>query len=218
MVRNMTTNVPDLNELHEDGQWARVSELNMHYAERMASIANKGIHLKRGIKTTGLESTTIPKTIARRNWFRFTIPPWNYHPGLVREFYAAMVSEVFKAHGTVWVRETQIQITPEAINAYLGTPDIPACTRNGGLPVDLIEQYWGLVEALAASLRRDGRNVWGPDEAMLQHGDLHPEMAFWTVFLNYNLIASHHRTNVSFDTTQVLYAIQHDRQFDVGQL
>ena len=43
-------------------------------------------------------------------------------------------------------------------------------------------------------------------------------MAFWTIFLNYHLIASHHRTNVSVDTAKVLYAIQHDRQFDVGRI
>ena len=53
---------------------------------------------------------------------------------------------------------------------------------------------------------------------MLQHCDLHPEMAFWTIFLNYHLIASHHRTNVSFDTAKVLFALQHDRQFDVGRI
>ena len=74
----------------------------------------------------------------------------------------------------------------------------------------MIPQYWGLAEALAASLRQDGRNIWGSNDAMLQHGDLHSEMAFWTVFLNYNLISSHHRTNVSFETAQILYAIQHN--------
>ena len=142
----MTAEVPDLNELHKDERWALITQPNAHYTERMASIANRGIHSERGIKTTGLESTTIPTTIARRNWFRYTSPTWNYHPGLVREFYAAMVPEVFKAHGIVWVRETHIQITPEAINAYFGTPDVP----------DLFEQYCGVREALAASLRRDG--------------------------------------------------------------
>ena len=71
---------------------------------------------------------------------------------------------------------------------------------------------------LAASLRRDGRRVWGPDEAMLQHGDLHPELAFWNVFLNYHLMGAHHRTTVNLDTAQVLYAIQHDIQFDVGRI
>ena len=84
-----------------------------------------------------------------------------------------------------------------------------ACAHFGGLPSDLVHQlgYGAMVGGLVASLRRDGRNVWGPDDAMLQHGDVHPEMAFWMVFLNYNLIAAHHRTNVSFDTAQILYAI-----------
>ena len=176
MVRNVTTNIRDLDVLREDEQWALASTPNVHFEERMAFIANRGIHSERGIKTTRLESTTIPNTMARRNWFRFTSPPWNYHSGLVREFYAAMVPEVFKAHGTVWVQETQVQITPQAINAYLQTPDVPGYVHYGGLPSGLVHQlgYNAMAGNLAASLRHDGRHVWGPDEAMLQHGDLYP--------------------------------------------
>ena len=129
-----------------------------------------------------------------------------------------MIPEVFKAHGLVWVRETQVQITPQAINAYLGTHDVPECVHSGGLPVNLVDQFWTLNDALVASLRRDGQAIGGPEDAILQHGELHPEMAFWTIFLNYHLIASHHRTNVSVDTAKVLYAIQHNRQFDVGRI
>jgi hypothetical protein len=112
MVHNKAADVPDLNELPENEQWERVTQRNEHYMERMASIANRAIHSERGIDTTGLESTTIPATIAHRNWYQFTSRPWNYHPGLVREFYASMVPDVFKAHGLVWVQETQVQITP----------------------------------------------------------------------------------------------------------
>ena len=91
MVQNKTAEVPDLDVLPENEQWKRVTQRNAHYMERMASIANRDIHSERGIDTTGLESTTIPATIARRNWYQFTSPPWAYHPGLVREFYAAMI-------------------------------------------------------------------------------------------------------------------------------
>ena len=218
MVQNKAADVPDLNELPENEQWERVTQRNEHYMERMASIANRAIHSERGIDTTDVESTTIPATIAHRNWYQFTSRPWNYHPRLVREFYSSMVPDVFKAHGLVWVQETQVQITPQAINAYLGTPDVPECVHSGGLPVNLVDQFWTLNDVLVASLRRDRPAVGGPEEAILQHGELHPELAFWTVFLNYHLIASHHRTNVSIDTAKVLYAIQHDRQFDVGRI
>ena len=131
MVQNKTAEVPDLNELPENEQLERVTQRNAHYIERMTSIANRDIHSERGINTTGLESTMIPATIARRNWYQFTSRPWDYHSGLMREFYAAMIPEVFKAHGLVWVRETQVQITPQAINAYLGTPDVPECVPVG---------------------------------------------------------------------------------------
>ena len=220
MVKNKAAEVSNLFDLPEDEQWTRVTQPNAHYMERLAQIHNRNIHSERGIETAGLETTTILATIARRQWFRFTSPPWSYHEGLVREFYAAMVPEVFKAHGLVWVRETQVQISPQAINAYLGTPDVPECAHFGGLPSGLVHQlgYDTLAGNLAASLRRDGRRVWGPNDSLLQHGDLHPEMAFWTVFINYHLMGAHHRTTVNMETAQILYAIQHDLQFDVGRI
>ena len=65
MVRNVTENIRILVELTKDEQSALASAPNVHFAKRMALIANRGIHSARGIKTTGLESTTILSTIAR---------------------------------------------------------------------------------------------------------------------------------------------------------
>ena len=70
MVHNKAADVPDLNELPENEQWERVTQRNEHYMERMASIANRDIHSERGIDTTGLESTTIPATIAHGTTIR----------------------------------------------------------------------------------------------------------------------------------------------------
>lgn len=212
MVRNVRANIRTLAELPEEEQWELASGPNVHFAERIALFGSRKIHSERGINRAGLESTSIPNTIAARNWIRFTDQPWNYHPGLVREFYAAMVPEVFKAHGIVWVQETQVEITPAAINAYLQTVEVPECVYSDGMPVLLHVD----TRALAASLRRDGMNAWGPENALLQHGDLHPDLAFWTVFCNHNLMGSNHRTNVSLETAQLLYAIQHGHPFDVG--
>lgn len=200
--------------LPEEAREALGNTRNVDYHVRLAHNATRDFLTERGINQHGLESTTIPATINRRNWARFTSTPESYHPSLVREFYASMVPEVFKANGTVWVQGVQVAITSSAINEYLHTVTRPDVFYYDGIPEDT--EFDQSLDRVARSLRYDRENVWDPPRTHLPHCKLRPELAFWAVFFTHSLVPSTHRTNVSVEVGRLLYAIRKNIDFDVG--
>ncbi|KAI3702381.1 hypothetical protein L6452_28118 [Arctium lappa] len=124
--------------------------------------------------------------------------------------------------GTIPARgDTQVEISTSAINEYLHIPAVPDEVASdfddhGGMPIDVVHHR--STGDLSASLRHDGSDMWGHEDENVNHGDLHPDAAFWTVFLKCSLLPSSHRTNVSVETSQILFAIQHNYVFDVGHI
>lgn len=112
----------DLDE-HERAQQERGP--NNSFGTRWAQNEGRGLLVERGIDIDGLDETTIPATIDQRGWSLFTTTRETFHEGLVREFYASMVPEVFHNCGLVWVQGVQVEITSEVINDYLQTPSDP---------------------------------------------------------------------------------------------
>ncbi|KAI3759009.1 hypothetical protein L6452_06582 [Arctium lappa] len=200
--------------LDESDRRALANAPNVHYPDRLAACANRGFVVERGIDLTRLDSTTIPDAIAHRHWARFTSTPGKYHAELVREFYAAMVPEVFNDSGVVWVRGRRVVLSSTAINEFLLTPTDPNAAYHEGFSIN--DGFYPELGEMAAGLRHNGSNVWQPGTVELHHGELTPDMAFWTVFLKHNLIPSTHRTNVTIETAILLYAIQTGVHFDVG--
>ncbi|KAI3770650.1 hypothetical protein L6452_01791 [Arctium lappa] len=201
-------------ELDEEDRVAMVNAPNVHYTDWLSINANRGFVVERGIMMTGLDSTTILGTITHRHWARFTSTPGRYHTELVREFYAAMVPEVFRISGTVWVRGRQVELSSSSINEYLLTPTNPDTNYHDGFSID--DRYYPELGEMAASLRHNSSNVWQPGTTELHHGELTLNMAFWSVFIKYSLLPSTHRTNVTIETAILLYAIPTGVYFNVG--
>ena len=201
-------------DLEEEERIALASERNVDYATRIVNMSTRGFICEKGITTSGLESTNIPEIIANRNWARLTHVPPRYHPVLVREFYASMVPDVFDDSGIVWVRGIQLVVNADAINDYLSTARIPRLDQYDGLPGNIRRYY--TPQDIARSLRRADVEV--PANEVLYHGDLRPEIAFWDVFFTWSLFPSTHRTVVSDEIAQVLFAIQRGTDFDFGRI
>ncbi|KAI3678019.1 hypothetical protein L6452_37298 [Arctium lappa] len=199
--------------LDADEQLELASAPNAHYGDRHAQIGARGFWPERGIALEGLDSTSIPGIVTARGWEHYIRTPPRYHPGLV--------PEVFRTEGIIWVRDTQVEISASAINEYLHAPAVPDEVArdfddHGGIPDDVVRHY--SIGDLSSSLRHDGSDMWGQGDKSMNHGDLHPDVAFWTVFIKCSLLPSSHRTNVSMKTAQILFAIQHNYMFDVGHI
>lgn len=192
-------------ELDEEERVVLASRPNEAYRTRLAQNEDRGLLIERGITIAGLDSTTIPTTISQREL---------YHEGLVREFYASMVPEVFRDCGRVWVQGVPLEISLEAINEYLHTRTDPDEDYHHGFPVNA--RYYPELSEMATALRHDQSNVWIPGTTELNHGELLPDIAFWSVFIKHILLPSTHRTVISTETTHLLYAIQTGVRFDVG--
>ncbi|KAI3673659.1 hypothetical protein L6452_39783 [Arctium lappa] len=176
------------------------AELPARERQALASGPNRDYNDRRGYRTTSLGT--------------FHQHSRGLPTGLVREFYASMVPEVFHDCGRVWVWGVPVEITSNAINEHLFTPTIPHEQYHNGFPDSA--RFYPELGQIAAALRRDGSNIWIPGTTELQHGELHPDMAFWSVFIKHSLLPFSHRTVVSIETARLLYVIQTGVPFDVG--
>lgn len=170
--------------------------------------------VERGINIDGLEETTIPATIAQRDWTVFTSTREPYHEGLVREFYASMVPEVFHNCGRVWVQGVQVEITSEGINNFLQTTINPRDAYVDGFPISA--RFQPSLRLIAAGIRHNENDIWVPGTTELHHAELEPDMALWSVFIKHSLVPSTHRTVLTVENARILYAIMTDVHFDVG--
>lgn len=190
---------------------------NEEYNQRLTRAMGRRFLTERGIDTRGMETTRIPGIIQARGWARYTQTPARFHPGLVREFYASMVPVVFEANGPVWVRNLPIFITAAEINEYLSTQPDQSWELDAGWPIaDVFDEE---KENLAAELRRDNQQYREPNQVTIVTNDaLTPELAFWLIFVNHNLVPSTHRTSVTLDSAKILFALKNDLGFDVGTI
>ncbi|KAL5754797.1 hypothetical protein ACOSP7_023017 [Xanthoceras sorbifolium] len=158
----------------------------------MAAIEQRPLWLERGINVAELEHTSLPHTTRERGWEQYVQRPNDASEGLVREFYASMIPDIYEERGIVMVGGVEVSIQPSDINKYFGLVDQLELQK--GLSEH--EYFTSFNTNMVASLRMNGDSTWDYHRIDLKCSEIHLDFALWFIFCNHSILPTHHRNTI----------------------
>ncbi|KAG5012654.1 hypothetical protein JHK82_024800 [Glycine max] len=173
-------------------------------------IPEKNFKLKPG------EYDEIQKVITWRKWEKLCSFAQNFHPQIVREFYAnayGIEGDTTPLH-TSWVRGKMVSYEEETINSFFGTQAAADCSYKAG--GDLVKDYGEMKKLLA----RPGA-IWIGKKVKprcLRSIDLYPVVHAWSSWMHHTVLPCANESNVTVVRSQFLIATILNEPLDIGRI
>ena len=186
---------------------------NANYEKRLEVNFKRKILIERRINMKELADTFVIEELGKLEWHTFVTMRSQCNEQMVRQFYAAMIPNIFEQGGPVFVRGKNVYISPKDINGGLGTKSY----------LEFEDRYqnendYKMYNLNLAKVIQEYPNPHWRKGTKLTRRQLGFKQLFWNIFFSYSLIPTKHRNSVSLKMTIILYCKSKKLKFNVGNL